>query len=89
MNCTDWLTSSIWPTLDLDNEFSQPLSVDQGAPTLSTRLIARLHYLKHAFACPDEAVVERWVENPFGSSCAAKNPFGTNRLAIPVVQPYR
>lgn len=52
-----------WPALD--NEFGQFFSPDQGAPALPTRLVAGLHYLKHAFACSDEAVVERWVENPY------------------------
>lgn len=49
----------------LDNEFGQLFSPDLGAPALPTRLVAGLHYLKHAFACSDEAVVERWVENPY------------------------
>lgn len=49
----------------LDNEFGQFFSPDLGAPALPTRLVAGLHYLKHAFACSDEAVVERWVENPY------------------------
>lgn len=52
-----------WPALD--NEFGQFFSPDQGVPALPTRLVAGLHYLKHAFACSDEAVVERWVENPY------------------------
>ena len=28
-------------------------------------MIAGLHYFKHAFGLSDEAVVERWVENPY------------------------
>lgn len=49
----------------LDHEFGQFFSPDQGAPALPTRLVAGLHCLKHAFACSDEDVVERWVENPY------------------------
>lgn len=49
----------------LDHEFGQFFSPGIGAPALPTRLVAGLHYLKHAFACSDEAVVERWVENPY------------------------
>lgn len=52
-----------WPALD--HEFGQFFKPDQGAPALPTRLVAGLHYLKHAFACSDEVVVERWVENPY------------------------
>ena len=37
----------------------------RGRPAISTRLIAGLHYLKHAYDLSDEAVVERWVENPY------------------------
>ena len=59
-----WLANLIdWQVLD--NEFGQLFSPDLGAPALPTRLVAGLHYLKHAFACSDEAVVERWVENPY------------------------
>jgi transposase, IS5 family len=32
---------------------------------LPTRLIAGLHYLKHAFGHSDEEVVALWVENPY------------------------
>lgn len=49
----------------LDQEFGQFFEPEKGAPALPTRLIAGLHYLKHAFAESDEAVVKRWVENPY------------------------
>jgi transposase, IS5 family len=49
----------------LDKEFAQFFSPDQGISDLYTRLIAGFHYLKHASVCSDEAVVERWVENPY------------------------
>ena len=40
-------------------------SEDMGRPGLATRLMAGLHYLKHAFNESDESLVERWVENPY------------------------
>lgn len=39
--------------------------LDNGAPAKSVRLMVGLHYLKHAFDESDEAVVARWVENPY------------------------
>ena len=36
-----------------------------GRPATSPRLIAGLMYLQHAFKLSDEAVVARWVENPY------------------------
>jgi IS5 family transposase len=52
-----------WKTID--DAFGQYFVATQGAPALSTRLVAGLHYLKHAFALSDEAVVARWLENPY------------------------
>jgi Transposase domain (DUF772). len=36
-----------------------------GRPATSSRLVAGLLYLQHAFRLSDEAVVARWVENPY------------------------
>lgn len=36
-----------------------------GRPATSPRLVAGLLYLQHAFQLSDEAVVARWVENPY------------------------
>jgi IS5 family transposase len=36
-----------------------------GRPATPTRLIAGLLYLQHAYRLSDEAVVARWVENPY------------------------
>jgi IS5 family transposase len=52
-----------WPLLD--QELGHYFVAETGAPALPTRLIAGLHYLKHAFALSDEAVVACWVENPY------------------------
>lgn len=37
----------------------------RGRPATSPRLVAGLMYLQHAFKLSDEAVVARWVENPY------------------------
>lgn len=36
-----------------------------GRPALPTRLMVGLCYLKHAFDLSDEALIERWCENPY------------------------
>jgi len=36
-----------------------------GRPALAVRLMAGLLYLKHAYDLSDEAVCERWLENPY------------------------
>ena len=36
-----------------------------GRPGIPIRLMVGLSYLQHTFALADEAVVERWVENPY------------------------
>jgi IS5 family transposase len=36
-----------------------------GAPGINTRLMVALHYLKYQYNLSDEAVVGRWVENPY------------------------
>src|SRR6056297_2349016 len=37
----------------------------RGRPATPTRLVAGLLYLQHAYRLSDEAVVARWVENPY------------------------
>ncbi len=37
----------------------------RGRPATSPRLVAGLMYLQHTFNLSDEAVVARWVENPY------------------------
>jgi transposase, IS5 family len=41
--------------------FHRPL----GRPAKPTRLMAGLSYLQHTFNLSDEAVVQRWIENPY------------------------
>jgi len=45
---------------------------DEGRPATPTRLMVGLHYLKHAFDLSDEAVCERWVENPYWQSLCVR-----------------
>jgi transposase, IS5 family len=41
------------------------LYAEHGRPGVPIRLMAGLHYLKHAFGLSDEVVVKSWVENPY------------------------
>ena len=50
----------------LDQVFGRSYYPDIGRPGISTRLMVTLHYLKYAYNLSDEAVVEGWVENPYG-----------------------
>ncbi|MGY6276403.1 transposase [Methylomonas sp. MgM2] len=45
---------------------------------MPTRLIAGFHYLKHAFARSDEAVVAQWLENPYWQYFGTKSVSNTN-----------
>ncbi len=48
-----------------ENAFGAHFCEDNGAPGKPVRLMAGLHYLKHAFNLSDELTVERWTENPY------------------------
>lgn len=48
-----------------DTEFGSLYCPDNGCPAKATRLMVGLQYLKHVYAMSDEAVVRRWVENPY------------------------
>jgi transposase, IS5 family len=43
----------------------EPLYAETGRPGVPTRLMVGLHLLKHMHGLSDEAVCERWVENPY------------------------
>ena len=47
-----------------DDEWGEAFC-EHGRPAIATRLIAGLHYLKHAYGLSDEQVVQRWAENPY------------------------
>src|SRR5512136_2109985 len=48
-----------------DQEFGTLYVENVGRPGLPIRLLVGLHYLKHAYNVSDEAVVERFLENPY------------------------
>ncbi|CDM57433.1 IS5 family transposase (plasmid) [Rhizobium sp. T136] len=52
-----------WPVLEA--RFGTVYSDGAGMPPLPTRLMAGLAILKHTFSLSDEALCERWVENPY------------------------
>ena len=55
-----------WPALeDALKDTLPPAPVAGGRPALPVRLMAGLLYLKHAYDLSDEAVCERWLENPY------------------------
>jgi len=49
----------------LTGRFSSVCRVGPGQPPLPTRLVAGLFILKHMHNLSDEALCERWVENPY------------------------
>ena len=49
----------------LARRFSSVCRVGPGQPPLPTRLVAGLFILKHMHNLSDEALCERWVENPY------------------------
>lgn len=48
-----------------DEHFGSYYRGGKGRPAISTRLMVSLHYLKYTNDLSDEAVVKRWVENPY------------------------
>jgi IS5 family transposase len=50
---------------EFDVTFGSLYDPGNGRPGTPTRLMVGLHYLKHTFNQSDEAVVARWVENPY------------------------
>lgn len=48
-----------------DNTFGNLYDPGFGRPAKPTRLLVGLHYLKYTYNLSDEAVVERWIENPY------------------------
>jgi IS5 family transposase len=50
---------------ELEAELAQPARSGGGQPSLPTRLLVGLHYLKVLYDESDESVVAKWVENPY------------------------
>jgi len=51
-----------WPYFD--QRFS-PLYADVGRPGVPTRMMVGIHILKHMYGLSDEAVCDRWVQDPY------------------------
>lgn len=51
---------------EIARTFGAHFSSGRGRPALPTCLVAGLLYLQHTFDTSDEAVVNTWVENPYG-----------------------
>lgn len=66
---------------DFDTAFGSLYHPGDGRPGTPTRLMVGLHYLKHAFNLSDEAVVARWVENPYWQYFCGMTDF-THELPI-------
>src|SRR5437870_9361363 len=49
----------------LEEEFGAVYTDKPGQPPLPTRLMAGLAILKHTYDLSDEALCERWIENPY------------------------
>lgn len=50
---------------EFEQAFGKLYDPGQGRPAKPIRLMAGLHYLKHAYDLSDEDVVARWIENPY------------------------
>jgi transposase, IS5 family len=61
--------------------FGQLYHLELGRPGIPIRLMVGLSYLQHTFALSDEAVVERWVENPYWQYFCG---FDYLQLALPI-----
>jgi IS5 family transposase len=48
-----------------EREWAEFFPSEAGRPATPSRLVAGLLYLQHAYDLSDEAVVARWVENPY------------------------
>ena len=53
------------PWSELNERFGSLYTEKEGRPGIATRLMVGLQYLKHTYNLSDEAVVDRWVENPY------------------------
>jgi IS5 family transposase len=50
---------------EIESSFGAHFQATTDRPALSSRLVASLLYLQHAYDCSDEAIVNTWVENPY------------------------
>src|ERR1700727_1257841 len=65
----------------IDWRFLEVYTDEPGRPPLPTRLMAGLSILKHSYNLSDEALCERWVENPY-FQCFCGEEFFQHRLVF-------
>jgi IS5 family transposase len=63
----------------LEKSFGAVYADVAGRPPLPTRLMAGLAILKHAHDLSDEALCDRWLENPYFQLDASKNHWPNRR----------
>ena len=59
----------------LEREWAGFFPAQEGRPATDPRLVAGLLYLQHAYGLSDEAVLARWVENPYFQHFTGKTIF--------------
>ncbi len=64
-----------------DREWSGFFPSATGRPAIPPRLVAGLLYLQHAYRLSDEAILARWVENPYCQHLTGET-FFQHRLPI-------
>ena len=70
----DLFRSRLDQIIDMNHALVKLARADKpGQPPLPTRLMAGLAILKHSYDLSDEALCDRWVENPYSSTSAARN----------------
>jgi len=58
-----------------EEQLGRTYDPENGAPGINTRLMVALHYLKYQHNLSDEAVVARWVENPYWQHFSGRQYF--------------
>ncbi len=61
--------------LVFEEQLGRTFDAKTGAPGINTRLMVALHYLKYQYNLSDEAVVARWVENPYWQHFSGRQYF--------------
>jgi IS5 family transposase len=60
---------------EFEREFGKQVSSEGGRPTLPTRLMVGVQYLKALYDESDESVVAKWVENPYWQYLCGEETF--------------
>jgi hypothetical protein len=64
-----------------EREWAGFFPAGEGRPAIHPRLVAGMMYLQHAYSVSDEAVLARWVENPYFQHFTGKT-FFQHRLPL-------